>query len=500
MRTTPINRMIDHLRRAVPQLDGAGRGDGELIDSFIESHDEAAFAILVKRHGPMVWGVCRRLLHQHDAEDAFQATFLVLARKAASIRSKETVANWLYGVAHQTALHARRTAARRRAKEVQVTKMPDTESVEPDVWADLQPVLDEELSRLPDIYRAVIVHCDLEGLTRKEVARRLGVPEGTVAGRLARARTMLAKRLTQRGVTLSGGMLATILAQNVASAGVPAMVVSNTIKSASLLATGQAVAGVISVKVLTLTEGVLQTMYLMKLKTATMGLLLFTLICGVAGAIFQTQAAEPPKDVQKHKASSDMDTAQQVAPPEAAEKKGPLKATPQRQYVIKSRLMELEADLDRRKEVHHLPKLTLDDGQLAPMHIMDGPQNLLPKAVEEENIKIGTLLAVRAKHLGEGKVRLFFSFQRNEVEKSNGSEIRVRSNSVQTVRVIDLRQLYSEKGRQVEEFIVQTDAAGSPRQVVEITVDEIRTDGQTALPPAILPPPAVGPQPKGGKK
>ncbi len=161
----------------------------------------------------MVWGVCRRLLSHHDAEDAFQATFIVLVRKASSIVPREMVGNWLYGVAHQTALQARRTAARRRAREVQVTEMPDTEPQQ-DRWADLQPLLDEELSRLPDHYRAVIVLCDLEGRTRKEVARQLGCPEGTVASRLARARAMLAKRLTQRGVALSAGALAAVLSQN----------------------------------------------------------------------------------------------------------------------------------------------------------------------------------------------------------------------------------------------------------------------------------------------
>jgi RNA polymerase sigma factor (sigma-70 family) len=206
MRTSPTDSLIDHLRRAVLLPDGVGLGDDELLGRFIEGHDEAAFAVLVNRHGPMVWGVCRRLLHEHDAEDAFQATFFVLARKAASIRSKEMVGTWLYGVAHQTALQARRTAARRRVKEVQVTKMPDIEALEPGSWADIQPLLDEELSRLPEIYRAVIVLCDLEGRTRKEVASHLGMPEGTVAARMARARAMLAKRLTQRGVTLSGGI------------------------------------------------------------------------------------------------------------------------------------------------------------------------------------------------------------------------------------------------------------------------------------------------------
>lgn len=282
MRTSPINTVIDHLRRSVLLPDGAGLGDGELLDSFIENHDEAAFAALVKRHGPMVWGVCGRLLHQHDAEDAFQATFLVLARKAASIRSKATVGNWLYGVAHQTALQARRAVARRRAKEVQVTKMPDTEAVKPDVWADLQPVVDKELSRLPDIYRAVVVLCDLEGRTRKEAARLLGVPEGTVGGRLARARVLLAKRLTQRGVVISGGALAVLLSANSASASISPSLVASTIKAASLLAAGRATGGV-SVKVGALTEGVVKAMFVTKIKSVLAVVLVVGLTLGGIG-------------------------------------------------------------------------------------------------------------------------------------------------------------------------------------------------------------------------
>jgi RNA polymerase sigma factor (sigma-70 family) len=259
MPTSPTTSVIAQLRRAA-------LSDGELLSGFIERRDESALAALVQRHGAMVWGVCRRLLSHHDAEDAFQATFLVLVRKAGSIAPRAMVGNWLYGVAHQTALQARRTAARRRAREVQVTEMPDTEAEQQDQWADVQPLLDQELSRLPDKYRAVIVLCDLECRTRKEAARQLAVPEGTVAGRLARARAMLAKRLVRRGVSLSGGALAAVLAQNVASAGLPGSVVSTTISAASGFAAGQAAAGPVSVKVAALAEGVLRAMMMSKLK------------------------------------------------------------------------------------------------------------------------------------------------------------------------------------------------------------------------------------------
>jgi RNA polymerase sigma factor (sigma-70 family) len=316
MRTSPISSVIEHLRRAVLLPDGAGLGDGELLGSFIERHDETALAALVRRHGPMVWGVCRRLLSHHDAEDAFQATFLVLVRKAASIRSREMVGNWLYGVAHQTALLARRTAARRRAREVQVTEMPDIEAAQQHQWPELPPLLDEELSRLPEIYRAVIVLCELEGRSRKEAARRLGVPEGTVAGRLARARVLLAKRLIRRGVTLSGGALAAILSQNVASAGVPASVVSKTIKAASLTAAGQATTGMISVTVAALTEGVLKTMFLSKLKVVVGAMMLVVVLVGGGVAI---SVGQPPDSPKPKKADPDAKQARDVQQANAKE-------------------------------------------------------------------------------------------------------------------------------------------------------------------------------------
>jgi RNA polymerase sigma factor (sigma-70 family) len=269
MPTSPVS-LIEHICRAVPS-----DGDGELLGRFVERRDETALAALVKRHGPMVWGVCRRLLAHHDAEDAFQATFIVLVRKASSVKPRGMVGNWLYGVARQVSLQAR-TTVRRRARELQVTQMPDVEAPQ-DKWADVRPILDEELSRLPDHYRAVIVLCDLESRSRKEVARQFGCPEGTVASRLARAREMLAKRLTARGVALSGGVA--VLSQGMASACVPPSVLSSTIKAASLCAAGQAA---LTVKVAALAEGVLKAMLLTKVKSV-MAMLVIAAMVGLIG-------------------------------------------------------------------------------------------------------------------------------------------------------------------------------------------------------------------------
>jgi RNA polymerase sigma factor (sigma-70 family) len=274
--------------------DGAGLTDGQLLENYISRHDEAALAALVQRHGMMVWGVCRRVLGNcHDAEDAFQATFLVLVRRASSIASPELLPNWLYGVAHQTAIKARATVAKRKARERQVTEMPEPAVVERDLWNDLQQLLDQELSRLPDIARVVIVLCDLQGKSRKEAARHLKLPEGTIGSRLARARVLLAKRLTDRGVTLSGGALAAVLAQNVASAGLPDSVASNTIGAASLFAAGRTAAGVISPKVAALTEGVLQAMMMSKLKTGlAVVLVLSFMVTGGAVLSYRTATAQ----------------------------------------------------------------------------------------------------------------------------------------------------------------------------------------------------------------
>lgn len=244
----------------------------------------------------MVWGVCRRLLHRHhDAEDAFQATFLVLVGKAADV-PKQAVGNWLHGVARQTAVRLRATAAKRGQREMQVMNMPEPSMGEVRD-ANLQDVLDKELIRLPDHYRSVLVLCDLEGVTRKEAARQLAIPDGSVASRLARARAMLARRLTQRGIVLSGGSVTAGLTEMVAAAGVPTSVMPSTIEAASLLAAGKTT-GAISIKVTALTERVINAMVITKLKRAA-ALFLILGIAALGGGLFilQTEAAQPQVQV-----------------------------------------------------------------------------------------------------------------------------------------------------------------------------------------------------------
>jgi RNA polymerase sigma factor (sigma-70 family) len=293
-----MREAVRHLRGALLPRDDLRRSDEQLLGDYLHRRDEGALAGLVRRHGPMVWGVCRRVLSDHhDAEDAFQATFLVLVRKAASLASPDLLANWLYGVAYQTARNARASAARRRARETHVAHVPEPEASPPSRWHDLRPLLDQELSRLPPKYRVPVVLCDLEGRTRKEVARQLGCPEGTVAGRLARARAMLAKRLTRRGVALAGGAVVAGLAPQAASASVPTSLAISTIQAVRLFAAGRAAtSGVIPVAAAGLAEGVLKNMLWTKLKIATALLGAAAVVGAVAGLGVGGAGAQPRAD------------------------------------------------------------------------------------------------------------------------------------------------------------------------------------------------------------
>jgi serpin B len=250
--------------------------DGQLLGRFLTARDEAAFAALVKRHGAMVLGVCRRILgNAADAEDTFQATFLVLVRKAGSLTGQAVLGDFLHGVARRTALNARRLAARRREKE-QAMARPDVQGEEP--RNDWLALLDEELVRLPEKYRVPVVVCDLEGATRREAGERLGWPEGTVAGRLARGRALLAARLARRGVALPVVAVVAALSDGVASAGVPAPLATATLE----VAAGRAV-GMTAARVTELTEEVMRAMLVSKLKIVAGTAILVLLVTAALG-------------------------------------------------------------------------------------------------------------------------------------------------------------------------------------------------------------------------
>lgn len=282
------DRLIAPLRRLaareLPQT------DAQLLGSFVRHRDPAAFEALVRRHGPMVYGVCRRVVgHAPDADDAFQAAFVVLARRAGSVRPREKLADFLFGVAYRTALKAKAKLARRRTREKQVDAMPDVAARPTDTWDDLQPVIDQELAALPDALRLPVLLCDLEGRTQREAAAHLKLPPATLATRLASARRKLAERLSARGITLAGGALAAVLTANAAKA-VPTALAARA--SGSALAAVGLGSGVVPANVLELSDGVLRMIATSKLKLVTAVLAAVGLLAGT-GVNF-VKAADPP--------------------------------------------------------------------------------------------------------------------------------------------------------------------------------------------------------------
>lgn len=267
MSEKPLQKVLQQIRRVVGPADHAT--DAELLERFRGQGDEAAFTALLQRHGALVWGVCRRVLgNEADAADAFQATFLVLARKAAAIQKYESVGSWLHGVAYRTARRAKVACARRRAHERRVETMPRTDPLDAVVWRDVRAVLDEELDQLAEKYRAPLVLCYLEGKTHEEAARHLGWTNGTVCGRLARARDLLRSRLSRRGLTLSVGLLAAGLAQEAAAAAPPALLTATA--HVVLLSTAGAAGGLASVPAARLADATVRAMSSSWHKTAAL--------------------------------------------------------------------------------------------------------------------------------------------------------------------------------------------------------------------------------------
>jgi RNA polymerase sigma factor (sigma-70 family) len=277
MSTSSATTVLHFLRRLLTLRAADALSDADLVKRFTHHRDEEAFTELLWRHGPMVLGVCRRVLGDSaDAEDAFQATFLVLVRKAGGLGRPASVANWLHGVAHRTALKARCEAAKRRQREGEAAAMSATSTSDNLIWRDLRPVLDEEIQHLPARYRAPFVLCHLEGKTNQEAAQQLGCPKGTVLSRLSRARERLRARLTKRGITLSTAALAALVTGPAVSASVPTVLAQAALQSAAAFAAG----GIVAAPLLTLTQGVIHAMFAAKVKFAATVVLGATLLAG----------------------------------------------------------------------------------------------------------------------------------------------------------------------------------------------------------------------------
>jgi RNA polymerase sigma factor (sigma-70 family) len=308
-----LPRFLEQLKQGMATEALSALSDYDLLQRFLANRDEGAFRALLHRHGPMVFRVCRRVLDRdQDAEDAFQAGFLVLARRASTIRKQTSLACWLHGVAYRTALEARAGLARRRKHEAQAARAERPTSLPDDTtWAELRALLDEELEHLPARLRAPLVLCYLEGLTQDEAARRLAHSKATLRRDLDRGRELLGARLRRRGVVLSAALAGPLLSDCCAGAALPTRLIASTTEIASLLAAGRAVTAAVSPRVAVLMQGVMRTMLFSKIKgIATMAAAVVLL----GGALSATRYQAFGQNPGQGKAPTQPASPQQPAP------------------------------------------------------------------------------------------------------------------------------------------------------------------------------------------
>jgi RNA polymerase sigma factor (sigma-70 family) len=298
----PIASLLRSSGPLTPARYGAEAPDALLLDRFVEQWDQAAFHDLVVRHGPMVLGVCRRILRDHHAaEDVFQATFLLLVRKASSVRKRGSVGPWLYGVAQRVALEARGAVSRRPVPAPLDVEAPGVDNCDDLEHDELHAALHEELGRLPEKYRTPLVLCYIEGLRHEAVARQLGWPLGTVRSRIARGRDLLGARLTRRGLAPAAVLVALGLLRKTEAA-VPPRLVEATVRAAARVAAGQTVPpGEVPARVIALEGKVRKSMQLMRLKWLT-ALALAVVVTGAGVAAVVPAAVAAAEDAAKVKA------------------------------------------------------------------------------------------------------------------------------------------------------------------------------------------------------
>ena len=288
MGNSTLSVVVQFIHQASTALRCSQCNDQQLLERYLSERDEVAFAELVRRHGPMVFGVCRRALTRaQDAEDAFQATFLILSQKAHTVKSRETIGGWLYRVAFRVALRASTVLGQRNERETSLEEVSEPMSPEKSSWQEIAPLFDEELHRLPEKYLTALVLCDLEGITQKEAAQLVGCSEGTLSSRLYRGRQLLAKRLTKRGVCLGLGALVTLLSSHRASARMTHSLLARTAEGTANATFGSGLTSSLLTETSQfLARGVLQMMFRVSILKIT-GIL--TAICLLGTAAFIDQ-------------------------------------------------------------------------------------------------------------------------------------------------------------------------------------------------------------------
>jgi RNA polymerase sigma factor (sigma-70 family) len=403
----------------------AGLSDWQLLDRFVAARDELAFEALVQRHGPMVMGVCRRMLsNAFDAEDSFQATFLVLLRRAGSLGTADSLGPWLHGVAVKVAQQARGAAARRGRKECPGL-LTDVPGPDPDPIADdpeLRQILDQEIDRLPDRYRLPVVLCYLEGQTHEQAARSLEWPLGTVKGRLARARSLLESRLTRRGVAC-GAALAAFAAGSAARAAMPPALVRATCRAAVAAGSGTLLTSVVSTSVTRLAQGVVSTMIVQKLKLIAAAVAVSGVFFTGAGVLARQQGKDATPAPLAEEGPSDPSSPGPLAR-RAPEPKGgatPAAASPTRKPLDPKELYRRAIQEARRafvasEQEFRAGKTSLDRVYLASRLLMDGERDAA--SIPDERLK-----AAEA-HLDRMKALTRTHQEAGNVDDADGASVR----------------------------------------------------------------------------
>jgi RNA polymerase sigma factor (sigma-70 family) len=484
MATLQPHPLVRYVRALAAPSGTAGLSDAELLERFAAEGDEAAFAALVSRHGPLVLGACRRVLrHWHDAEDAFQATFLVLARRAGSVRLR-ALSPWLHEVATRTALKARAQAARRRTCERRLPRSPSEVPAEDVVWRDLRPLLDEAIGRLPEKYRVPVVLCYLEGRTVAEVARQLGCPRGTVAARLARGRERLRARLFRRGVALSAAALVTVT-KGTASARVPGPLVVSTARAAVSAAAGRAGAGLLSARVAALVQGVNQAMLMKRMRTAALWLLGTIVVGGGIGlSVVATRVAAQPipraANGPPHAEGKESDGGGR---PSGGEREPRVVETRTKQYQIELTVIQVDprgedlGPLGKGKVVAE-PALIVPEGKEGSL--CTGSEVAVPgdKGTGVEYLQSGLRLRFKVWALDGGRLRLEAILESNTIERADENGAQVRGTVMRTISRVRL-------GEAVK--LVDRDDNGKVRNMAQVKVVSEKTvisQTRSAVPPA----------------